>query len=140
MLWERLRRNPWVVDLVLVAGLVVFAALWAKRTDSAVAVPLSLAQTLPLLARRRFPVLTLGLVIAATIPLTVEVQALNPLPPSLAFYSLAAYANRRTALLAGVIGLGALIAPVLYETDYGFAPFVFHLLVFPAAWVLGDNL
>jgi len=141
MLWERLRRDPWVIDVALVLGLLLFASAWAKRTDSlSVALPLALAQTLPLLARRRYPVLTLGLVFAATIPLTVEVHSLNPLPPFLAFYSIAAHANRRTALVAGCVGLVALIAPVLNETDYGFAPFVFHVLVFPAAWVLGDNL
>jgi signal transduction histidine kinase len=141
MLWERLSRHQWVVDVALVVGLLVFAAVWAKRTgDLSVALPLILAQTLPLLGRRRFPLLAFGLVIAATIPLTVEVHSLNPLPPFLAFYSLAAHANRRTALAAGAAGLVALIAPVLYETDYGFAPFMFHVLVFPAAWVLGDNL
>jgi signal transduction histidine kinase len=141
MLWERLRRHPRLIDGTLVALLLLFAAAWAKRTnDPSVALPLAFAQTLPLLLRRRFPVLTLALVVAATIPLTVHVHSLNPLPPFLAFYSLAAYANRRTSLLAGAIGLVALIAPVLYETDYGFAPFVFHLLVFPAAWVLGDNI
>jgi signal transduction histidine kinase len=141
MLWERLRRHPRVIDVALVAGLLVFAAAWARRTgDLRVGLPLVFAQTLPLLLRRRYPVLTLALVVSATIPLTVDVHSLNPLPPFLAFYALAAHANRRTALVAGVAGLVALIAPVLYETDYGFAPFVFHVLVFPAAWVLGDNL
>jgi signal transduction histidine kinase len=141
MLWERLRRDPWVIDVALVVGLLLFGSVWAKRTgDLSVALPLVLAQTLPLLVRRRFPVLTVGLVIAATIPLTVEVHSLNPLPPFLAFYSLAAHAPRRTSLVAGALGLVALIAPVLYEADYGFAPFVFHVLVFPAAWVLGDNV
>ena len=141
MLWERLRRDPWVIDVALVAGLLIFAAGWAKRSDlDSVALPLAFAQVLPLLLRRRYPVLSLALVVAATIPLTVETHALNPLPPALAFYSVAAHANRRTALLAGIVGLVALITPVLYETDYGFVPFVFHLLVFPAAWVLGDNV
>lgn len=141
MLWERLRRDPWVIDVALVVGLLLFASAWARRTDTlSLALPLAAVQTLPLLFRRRFPVLTLAVVIAATIPLTAEVHSLNPLPPFLAFYSVAAHANRRTALVAGAAGLVALIAPVLYETDYGFAPFVFHLLVFPAAWVLGDNL
>jgi signal transduction histidine kinase len=141
MLWERLRRDPWVIDVVLVAGLLLFASAWAKRTDSlTLALPLAAAQSLPLLFRRRYPVAALGIVIAATIPLTVEVHSLNPLPPFLAFYSVAAHAPRRTALVAGVLGLVALVAPVLYETDYRFPPFAFHVLVFPAAWVLGDNL
>ena len=141
MLWERLRRNPWLIDVLLVSGLVVFAGVWAKRSgDGSVALPLAIAQALPLLLRRRFPVLTLALVVAATIPLTVQTHSLNPLPPFLAFYSVAAHTNRRTGLIAGAIGLAALIAPVLYETDYGFAPFIFHVLVFPAAWVLGDSL
>jgi signal transduction histidine kinase len=141
MAWERLRRNPWLIDVALVCGLLVFGGFWAKRTgDYDVAFPLAVAQTLPLLVRRRFPVLTLGLVIAATIPFTVAVHSLNPLPPVLAFFSVAAYANRRTALVAGGVGFTALIAPVLYETNYGFASFVFHALVFPAAWVLGDSL
>jgi signal transduction histidine kinase len=141
MLWERLRRNPWLIDVLLVLGLLVFAGVWAKRSgDPSVALPLAIAQTLPLLLRRRFPVLTLALVVAATIPLTVHIHSLNPLPPFLAFYSLALYTNRRIGLLAGAVGLAALIAPVLYETDYGFAPFVFHVLVFPAGWVLGDSL
>jgi signal transduction histidine kinase len=141
MLWERLRRDPWVIDVALVAGLLIFAAGWVKRAEiGSDALPLALAQTLPLLLRRRYPVVTLWLVVAATIPLTVQTHALNPLPAALAFYSVAAHANRRTALLAGVVGLAALITPVLYETDYGLGPFVFHLLVFPAAWVLGDNV
>src|SRR5216684_1059554 len=100
MVWERLRRNPWTIDVALAAGLLLFAAAWAKRTgDLSVGLPLAFAQTIPLLARRRFPLLTFALVIAATIPLTVYVHSLNPLPPFLAFYSLAAHANRRTALL-----------------------------------------
>lgn len=141
MLWERLRRDPWVIDVALVVGLLLFGLVWAKRTnEQAAALVLVFAQTLPLLLRRRFPVLTLVLVVAATIPLTVVVHSLNPLPPFLAFYSLAAHAPRRTSLVAGALGFVALIAPVLYETDYGFAPFAFHVLVFPAAWVLGDNL
>ena len=141
MLWERLWRDPWVIDVLLVAGLLLFGAVWAKRSgDLSVALPLVFAQTLPLLGRRRFPLLTFALVIAATSPLTVGVHSLNPLPPFLAFYSVAAHAERPRALLAGVAGLVALVFPVLHETDYGFAPFVFHLLVFPAAWVLGDNL
>jgi signal transduction histidine kinase len=141
MVWERLRRNPWVIDATLVGLLLLFAAVWGKRTgELSIAIPLAFAQTIPLLFRRRYPVFVLALVIAATIPLTAEVHSLNPLPPFLAFYSLAAHASRRTALLAGAAGLAALVAPVLYETNYGFAPFAFHLLVFPAAWVLGDNL
>ena len=141
MLWERLRRNPWLIDVLLVSGLVVFAGVWAKRSgDGSVALPLAIAQALPLLLRRRFPVLTLALVVTATIPLTVQTHSLNPLPPFFAFYSVAAHTNRRTGLIAGALGLAALIAPILYETDYGFAPFIFHVLVFPAAWVLGDNL
>jgi signal transduction histidine kinase len=141
MLWERLRRDPWVIDVALVIGLLLFSSAWAKRTDEfGLALSLGFAQALPLLGRRRFPVLTLALVVAATIPLTVEAHSLNPLPPFLAFYSIAAHAPRRTALVAGAAGLVALIAPVLYETDYGFGTFVFHVLVFPAAWVLGDSL
>src|SRR5438309_3072561 len=109
MLWERLRRDPWVIDVALVVGLLLFAAVWVKRTDDfSAGLPLAFAQTLPLLLRRRFPVLTLGLVIAATIPLTVHSHSLNPLPPFLGFYSLAAHANRRTALLAGFAALAGL--------------------------------
>ncbi len=142
MVWERLRRNPWLIDAALVGLLLLFAAGWADRRDQglAVALPLSLVQVLPLLARRRQPLIVLGIVIAATVALTLHFHSLNPLPPFLAFYSVAAHADRRIALLAGVAGLAALIVPVLHETDYDFTSFAFHLLVFPAAWVLGDNL
>src|SRR5581483_9741068 len=54
--------------------------------------------------------------------------------------SLSAHADRRPALAAGLAGLGALVAPVLSDTHYDGAAFVFHLVVFPAGWVLGDNL
>ena len=51
MLWDRLRRDPWVIDVALVVGLLLFASVWAKRTDDlSVALPLAVAQTLP---RRR---------------------------------------------------------------------------------------
>ena len=142
MVWERLRRNPWLIDGALVALLLVFAAGWADRraSDLEVSLPLVLVQTLPLLVRRRYPVAVLAVVVGATVALTLQYHSLDPLPTFLAFYSVAAHAERRTALIAGAAGLAALVVPVLHETDYDFGPFVFHLLVFPAAWVLGDNL
>jgi signal transduction histidine kinase len=142
MVWEQLRRNPWAIDAALVGFLLLFAAGWADRRDHGLAfsLPLALVQTLPLLARRRHPVIVFAIVVAATIALTLHFHSLNPLPAFLAFYSLAAHADRQTAVLAGLAGLAALVVPVLRETDYGFTPFAFHLLAFPAAWVLGDNL
>jgi signal transduction histidine kinase len=142
MVWERLERNPWLIDAALVGLLLLFAAGWADRRNQglAVALPLSLVQVLPLLARRRHPVIVLGIVVAATIALTLHFHSLNPLPPFLAFYSVAAHADRRIALLAGAAGLAALVVPVLHETDYDFTSFAFRLVAFAAAWVLGDNL
>ena len=140
MIWERLRRNPWLIDGALVAVLLVLSVRWIERRDLAVWLPLALVQVLPLLARRRHPLLVLGIVVAATIGLTIHFHSLNPLPPFLAFYSVGAHAGRREALIGGAVGLVAIVAPVLYDADYDLTPFLFHLLVFPAGWVLGDNL
>jgi signal transduction histidine kinase len=140
MVWERLRRNPWLIDAALVLVLLVVAVAWAVRRDAELAVPLGLLQALPLLARRRYPVAVLTLVLAATALQTLHYDTLNPLPLALAVYSLAAHAERLTALLGGIAALAVLVVPLLHDASYHLGPFAFRLVAFAGAWVLGDNM
>src|SRR2546423_4905127 len=66
MIWSWLHRHPWLVDVSIVGVLFVIGIGTAVRNghSEATAVTLSVAETLPPLVRRRFPV-EVGVVLTA---------------------------------------------------------------------------
>jgi signal transduction histidine kinase len=150
--WARAR--PLLADGVLAGLLAAFSlvALWYANRDcdgacqpgAAVAVGLVLAQTLPLVWRRRHPLavsLVTGLATAAY-GLAPYPDLAMPVPVGgvVGMYSVAAWGSRRAALVAG--GIAAVVVAVvmsLPRTDADLVDASFASLAFAGAWVLGDR-
>jgi len=101
--WFQQRKSD-LIDIGLVALLLPPTFVWATRSHSfALAVAPVLAQTLPLLVRRRYPLIVLGIVLAASISTQFVIGALPPFALALAIYTVAAHTERRVSLCAGAL-------------------------------------
>jgi signal transduction histidine kinase len=150
--WVRAR--PLLADGVLAGLLAAFSlvALWYANRDcdgacqpgAAVAVGLVLAQTLPLVWRRRYPLavsLVTGLATAAY-GLAPYPDLAMPVPVGgvVGIYSVAAWGSRRAALVAGGLAVAVLVVVMsLPRTDADLVDASFASLAFAGAWVLGDR-
>src|SRR5438046_2517147 len=97
MIWSWLHRNPRIVDLSLVAVLVLLGIGAAARNGDhqTAAVALAACESLPLLARRRFPA-AVTLVVSAVALVTIAFGAwLLPLPLGVALYTLTSIRTSR---------------------------------------------
>jgi signal transduction histidine kinase len=141
VVWDHLRRYPFFVDalLVVLVGLVSvgFAARHAHRP---IGIALALLQAVPLLVRRRCPVATLAVAVAATIAVALGWGYLSPFAAAVGLYTVAAHVERRRALVTGGIAIAALAGPVARDVGFESVPFAFHMVAFAAPWILGENL
>jgi signal transduction histidine kinase len=148
---ERLQRRrtgrltPVLIDVALFLLVLAPTTAWADRsTKLAYAIPLGLAQTLPLLVRRRFPLTVFALVVVAALFFELRYESLPPFASALAMYTVAAHVDRRTSLHAGLFGLIVLSASPLFlqeQTDERIGHLVIvHLIGFTSAWIVGDNV
>jgi signal transduction histidine kinase len=149
-----LRARPLVADALLAGLLAAFSlvALWyanrdcdgACRPGGTAAVGLVLAQSLPLVWRRRHPpavglvpgLATAGYGLAPYPDLAMPV----PLGGLVGLYSVAAWGSRRAALAAGAIA-AVVVAVVmsLPRTDADLVDAAFASLGLAGSWVLGDR-
>src|SRR5438105_472449 len=138
MVWDWLRRRPYWIDgaivLALLAGY-VGGAVHQHRYQAGIA--LALAQVLPLVVRRRYPVAVLWIVTAATIAAALAYSDFVPLAPALAVYSVATQLDRRRSLVLTGAACLLLVAPVAWANGWN-GPL--KLVLLAAAWVFGDNL
>src|SRR5438876_725630 len=117
MTWSWYRRvPPWIVDGVLVCLLlaVMVGTAVHERGPASVRVALALAETLPLLVRRRWPLPVLAVSLAAWLAWFGYSQQTNPVPLLLALYTVAAHESRRRAAAAGVAAAAAAVLPVAF--------------------------
>jgi signal transduction histidine kinase len=149
-----LRRRPLLADGLL-AGLlaaVSLVALWygnrdcdgACRPGGAAAVGLVLAQTLPLVWRRRRP-----LAVSLVTGMATAAYGLAPYPDLatpvalggvVGMYSVAAWGSRRDALVAGGVAAAVVVVALsLPRTDADLVDAAFVALGLAGAWVLGDR-
>jgi signal transduction histidine kinase len=151
-LW--LRARPLLSDGLLAGLLAAFSlvALWYARRDcdgacepgGAAAVALVLAQTLPLVWRRRWP-LTISLVTGlatAGYGLAPYPDLAMPIPIGgvVGMYSVAAWGSRAGALLAGAVAAAIVVVVMsLPRTDADLVDAAFASLALAGAWVLGDR-
>jgi signal transduction histidine kinase len=143
----RLRRaTPLLIDVALFLLVLGPTTGWAARSgvDVPYAFLLGLAQSLPLLFRRRYPLTVFGLVVATALGVELAYNSLPPFASALAMYTVASHVDRRRSLHAGLIGLIVLSASPLFlhgqsEERIGHLV-VIHLLGFAAAWIIGDNV
>jgi signal transduction histidine kinase len=96
--------------------------------------------------RRVYPVEVFALTVFATGFFTVVYDGYWPFAALLAFYSLAAHATRRTAVVAAIVGLVALAIAISTLEDWNHdswskvALLAGRLAPLAAAWILGDNV
>src|SRR3954452_11230185 len=132
-----------VVDSALALVLAVLYLPGATDADpQAAAVPLALAQTLPLAFRRVRPVAVLAVTLVAEFLFNVGGADSPTLPIGVvvSLYTIAAYCERtvstRAALLTGV----TLPLPLLIAADFEIDSVLLPLGLTAGAWLLGDNL
>jgi signal transduction histidine kinase len=149
-----LRARPLLADGLLALLLAAFSlvALWYGRRDcdgacepgGAAAVALVLAQTLPLVWRRRYP-LTVSLVTGlstAAYGLAPWPDLAMPIPIGgvVGMYSVAAWGSRRAALVAGAVAAVVVVVVMsLPRADADVVDAAFASLALAGAWLLGDR-
>src|SRR5262245_8755464 len=100
MIWRWLHRHPYLVDVALVAFLLLVGVSAALRSGHprGVAAGLVIAETLPLLLRRRFPLAVALVVAAISITMIALGVWLIPLQLGVALYTVGAASSDRREL------------------------------------------
>jgi signal transduction histidine kinase len=138
------RAKPVLIDIGLFALVLGPTIGWTSESERlSLAVPLGLLQALPLLVRRRYPLAVFALVVASALFVELRYHTLPPFASALAMYTVASHTDRRPSLHAGLLGLIVLSTSPLFvhESDERIGHYVvLHLILFAAAWMIGDNL
>ena len=141
MIWNWLRRHPLHVDLALVGVLLLLTiGAAARRPHTALGIALGVAETLPLLARRRRP---LAVVVVVTV-VAVAMIALGvwavPLQLGVALYTLAATRDDRLARIGAAASTFAVAIALPLAGGIGYDNVAFRIILLVAAWALGDSV
>ncbi|GAA2018358.1 histidine kinase [Catenulispora yoronensis] len=137
------RQPPVVWDLLLATLLLVNVMATRISRELPVAMVLTVALALPLVWRRRAPLMVFGVVaVVASVQLLVNLQLPADIALLVALYSVAASSRRRVTLVAGaIVEVGLLLACLRWETEGGFLTlFVTVTAMAVAAAVLGMNV
>ncbi|MFJ9950834.1 sensor histidine kinase [Kitasatospora sp. NPDC091207] len=137
------RLPPMVWDSLLPALLLVNIVTTSPSPGLPAAVALTAALALPLLWRRRAPVIVFGVVVAAAfVQWLTDVQLPADVALLVALYTVAAHSGRRATLVAGaVVEAGVLLACLRWSAGGAFlTPFVAVTAMAVAAAVLGMNV
>jgi signal transduction histidine kinase len=145
------RVAPFVGDIVLAVAIAVAAASAASGATSneparVLLVLLAGAAALSLAVRRLYPVPVLVVTVLTTGFFALAYDGYWPFAALLAFYSVAAHAGRRTAIVAGTAGLVLLAGSIAHLIDWQpvtwskIALFAGRVAPLVAAWILGDNV
>jgi len=137
-----LQRHPRIVDWGLVfIALATTAHAAFQHNDYGFGVTLAILASLPLLARRQFPLSVLATTTLATVAILATWHSYNPFPAGLALFTVAERCPRRTSLAAGAISLGVLALPLWSDVGwlrpYNFLP---KFVGFAVAWLIGDSV
>jgi signal transduction histidine kinase len=139
-------RAPLVVDSLLALAVLLVALPGtfddpeAPARPPAIVVPLVLLVALPLAFRRQRPVTVLAATLAAAIVLDLAYESFPALGPLVALYSVAAHLGRPASLRVVAATGAALLLTLLDERGAALVPSATVLVLFGAAWLLGDNL
>lgn len=140
MVWNWLRRHPYLVDVAVTLLLAVgYVGTAAHHRDWHSGLPLAVLQVAPLVVRRRYPRLVLAAVTAAWfVEAVVAARQYAPVAIAVAMYTLAANLPRTAALRGATVSATATTITTLTLRHWSNA--VSYLVLFVAAWVIGDNL
>jgi len=142
MIWRWLHRHPWTFDIALVA-LLLFLGVGAaihRHPLRAVSIPLAVAETLPLLWRRRRPdavVAVVTAVVLASIALGIWVI---PLQLGVALYTFMAVRADWRERTIGVAAIVAVAIAVLAAGGLEFGAAAARVVFLIAAAALGDSI
>ena len=121
-------RHQTTADLALALGILLISATdaLAEQPHPLWLVVFSVALTVPLIWRRRSPMWVFAVVaVVAGVQWIADVKVLADAALLLALYTVAAHeSRRRAALVAGVLGLGAVLATARWGADDAFKAFV----------------
>lgn len=147
----RVRVEPFVGDILLATAIAVAAASAASGASgneplhSALILFAFLAGA-SLALRRVYPLRVLTITVVATAFFTAVYDGYWPFAALVAFYSVAAHATRRTAIMAGAVALVTLGVPIASLESWDnpswskIALVAGRLAPLVAAWILGDNM
>jgi len=141
MVWNWLRRHPFLVDVVIVlatGAAYVGRAAHRSSGNGVVLLDLAVLQVAPLLVRRRYPVAVLAVSAAAC---AVEIALYSnavPVAAAIAAYTVASQRKRTESLV--VVSAAAVGIAVTALAKHGLSQAVGDLVPFAAAWVFGDSL
>jgi signal transduction histidine kinase len=136
----------WILDAGLALGTAVISVASVLSAPhehqggpKAAVVLFALIESLPLAARRRWPLETFALVVAGSAGVDLLTGDFVPLALGIALYTIAAHAPRPAALRA--VGAAAVLAVILiiHDGSYNFGVVV-SVAVLAVAWVVGDNM
>ncbi|MHB8469468.1 MAG: sensor histidine kinase [Gaiellaceae bacterium] len=141
MIWIWLRRRPLLVDAGLVAALLAFTvAATERKHESAVALVLGIAETLPLLARRRHPAGVTVVVTLVALAIVASQEFFAPFQLAVALFTLGASVDARAPRRTALASI-ATMTVALSSTGYGyFGDSAARLVFLVAAWLLGDSI
>ena len=137
-----LQRHPRLIDWALfLAALATSVGAAVQDRQPAVGVPLSIVACLPLLVRRRNPVVALAVATTVSIVQVAAIGLFAPLPTGIALFTVADQLERRDSLLAGIGTLIAITPPLWAHAGWTHVPhLVGPLLGCAVAWLVGDSI
>jgi signal transduction histidine kinase len=138
MVWNWLRRHPFLVDLAIV---LVLGAVYVGRAASMhrwYGIPIAVLQVAPLLVRRRYPVAVLAVVSAGWVAEIAAYSSGVPVAAATATFTVAAQVGRLESLVAAAIAASGVALTALAVTGLNRA--LQALVAFGITWVLGDSL
>jgi signal transduction histidine kinase len=141
MIWNWLRRRPLAGDVALVALLLLLGVGAASRRDhdSALGIGLAIAETLPLLWRRRWPMEVLVATTAVALTMIAADVWLLPFPLAVALYTLASARSGVRTRLAGLAAIAAVALALPLASGLQFGDIAARVVFLAAAFVLGDS-
>ena len=141
MIWNWLRRHPLLADIGLVALLLAPTIVAASRhAHPGIGIGLGVVETLPLLWRRHQPVAVVMLVTTVTVAMIALGVWLLPFQVAIALYTVAAAAERRLAVVSGIVSIVAVAAADAVAPQFRFGDVTWRVVFLGAAWLLGDSI
>jgi signal transduction histidine kinase len=142
MIWRWLHRHPRLVDVSLVAFLLLVGVGAALRSGHprGLAACLVVAETLPLLLRRRYPLAVALIVAAVSITMIAADVWLTPLPLGVALYTVGAARADLRELAGPALVVVAVGIAVLGSRGFEFGAAAARVVFLAAALLLGESI
>ena len=142
MIWSWLHRHPSLVDVSIVVLLLVtgIGAALDNASMAATAVTLVVAETLPLLVRRRYPVAVSVVVTVIALVMIALGVWLVPLQLGVALYTLTSLREARAARATAIASIVVVAVAVLAAGKLEFGAGAARVALLVAAFFLGDSI